>query len=205
MANERGAPERARTDSKTASRALVRRSDRSKDDAWIRAFLREAPYGVLATVEDGQPFLNSNLFVYDESAHRLYLHTARVGRTRDNAAGGTPAAFTATAMGRLLPASEALEFSVEYSGVVVFGVLRVLEDAVEAEAGLQALLDRYFPDLAPGRDYRPITPAELRRTSVYALDVTAWSGKEKAAPLDFPGARGTWQLPVPFEPAESRR
>lgn len=194
MTGEAGAP-------RGAAAWDVRRRDRAKDDAWIRAYLRAAPYGVLATVSDGRPFVNSNLFVYDGSAHALYLHTARRGRTRVNATGGIPAAFTATTMGRLLPAAEALEFSVEYSGVVVFGSLQVVEAGREAEAALQKLLSRYFPDLEPGRDYRPITPDELRRTSVYRLDVEGWSGKEKSAADDFPGARWMTQLGVPFRQA----
>ena len=42
------------------------------------------PVGALATIHDGQPFINSNLFVYDEQAHCIYMHTARVGRTQAN-------------------------------------------------------------------------------------------------------------------------
>ena len=39
--------------------------------------------GVLATVHDGQPCVNSNIFAYDEERNAIYLHTARSGRTRD--------------------------------------------------------------------------------------------------------------------------
>ena len=39
------------------------------------------------------------------------------GRTRDNLDSHEKVAFSASAMGRLLPAPEALEFSVEYCGV----------------------------------------------------------------------------------------
>ena len=62
----------------------IRRRDRGKDDDWIRAYLHDAAFGFLATVDDGQPFLNSNLFVYVEEDHAIYLHTHRTGRTRDN-------------------------------------------------------------------------------------------------------------------------
>src|SRR5690606_7449645 len=100
----------------------VRRRDRAVDDeAWIRAFLHRAPVGVLATVHDGQPFLNPNLFVYDEAAHALYFHTARAGRTPANLSAPAPVCFSASEMGRLLPAPEALHFSVEFASVVVFG------------------------------------------------------------------------------------
>ncbi len=67
----------------------VHRKDRAvDDDAWITAMLGRAAVGTLATVSDGQPFINSNLFVYDEGEGVIYMHTARVGRTRANYRGG---------------------------------------------------------------------------------------------------------------------
>lgn len=171
------------------------------EDAWIRSFLDRAPFGFLATVSDGQPFLNSNIFVYDEPAHAIYLHTARTGRTRTNMDAGEPVCFSVAVMGRLLPAAEALEFSVEYASVVVFGSARVVEDPAEQSRGLQLLLDRYAPHLRPGRDYRPIQPGELDRTAVYRLDIESWSGKQKAVAPDFPGAFAVDVPGVPFEEA----
>lgn len=167
----------------------VRRQDRAvTDEAWIRAFLQRAAVGTLATVYEGRPFLNTNLFVYDESAHVIYFHTANKGRTRSNVAAGGQVCFTISEMGRLLPAKEALEFSVEYAGVMVFGTAVVIDDPVEAEHGLQILLDKYAPHLKPERDYRPIMPEELKRTAVYRINIESWSGKQKKAAADFPGA-----------------
>jgi nitroimidazol reductase NimA-like FMN-containing flavoprotein (pyridoxamine 5'-phosphate oxidase superfamily) len=57
-----------------------------------------------------------------------------------------------------------------------------LEDPAAKERALQGLLDKYFPDLKPGVDYRPITPEELDETAVFAVDIEAWSGKRKVAP-----------------------
>ena len=105
-------------------RSDMRRSDRGRDDDWIRAYLQAASFGFLATVKDGQPFLNSNIFVYDVDRHVIYLHTARTGRTQSNLSEPVQVAFSTATMGRLLPAPEALEFSVEFSGVVVFGTGR---------------------------------------------------------------------------------
>ncbi len=167
----------------------VHRRDRAvEDEAWIRALLRRAPVGTLATVSGCQPFLNSNLFVYDEAAHAIYLHTARVGRTRANIEADERVCFSTFEMGRLLPAEEALEFSVEYAGVTVFGQGAIVTDRDEARAALQLLLDKYAPHLHAGRDYRPITDQELARTAVYRIAIEAWSGKQKAVPEDFPGA-----------------
>jgi nitroimidazol reductase NimA-like FMN-containing flavoprotein (pyridoxamine 5'-phosphate oxidase superfamily) len=185
--------------------AAVRRADRAvADDAWIRGALAAAPYGTLATAHDGRPFLNANLFAYDEARHAVYLHTARVGRTAANvdAAGldGAPVCFGVFRMGRMLPADEALAFSVEYEGVTVFGTARRVDDPEEARHGLQLLLDRYAPHLRPGRDYRGVTDEELARTAVWRVDVEDWAGKRKAAPADFPGAF-VFDPPPPPAPA----
>lgn len=166
-----------------------RRSDRAiNDEAWIKSFLHTAEFGVLATAVGEQPFVNTNLFLYDEADHAIYLHTARVGRTRAIAEQNVPACFSISEMGRLLPAAEALEFSVEYKGVTVFGTLSVVDDEPTATAKLQDLLDKYFPHLTAGQDYRPPVPEELKRTSVYKLAIESWSGKQKKVAEDFPGA-----------------
>lgn len=167
----------------------VRRRDRVvEDDAWIRALLHRAPVGALATVHNDQPFINTNLFVYDEAAHAVYLHTAHVGRTRANLDAPARVCFSVSEMGRLLPADTALEFSVEYAGVTVFGEGSVIDDPTEAGDALQRLLDKYAPHLRPGRDYRAITADELKRTAVYRVTITSWSGKKKEVAPDFPQA-----------------
>jgi nitroimidazol reductase NimA-like FMN-containing flavoprotein (pyridoxamine 5'-phosphate oxidase superfamily) len=178
MANETAAPP-----------AQVRRKDRAvTDEGWIRDLLRRAPFGTLATSRGGQPCVNMNIFVYDEEAHALYLHTARQGLTRDNVDAEERVCFGVSEMGRLLPAPTALHFSVEYAGVVVFGRARVIDDEAEAARALQKLLDKYAPHLRPGRDYRPIQPEELAVTAVYRVAIDQWSGKQKVAPPDHPGA-----------------
>ena len=197
QSNKVGATNAGRDDPRSA----LRRRDRGKDDAWVAAFLKRAAYGFLATVgQGGQPFLNSNLFVYDDTGgdRRIYLHTHRTGRTRDNLNRAEKVAFSTVAMGRLLPAPEALEFSVEYAGVVTFGTGRVVEDQDEARTALQMLLDKYAPHLRPGVDYRATTDDELKRTAVYRIDIEAWSGKQKEVPEDFPGAFALDPPPVPF-------
>ena len=170
----------------------VRRSDREADDAWIRERLRTAAVGTLATVRDGRPFLNTNLFAYEESAGlgTIWLHTAHVGRTAANVALHSPApvCFSVFERGRLLPADRALEFSVEYAGVVAFGSGRVVEGADEQRHGLALVMAKYAAHLTPGADYEPPSDADLARTAVFRIDVEAWSGKTKAAPADFPGA-----------------
>ena len=140
----------------------VRRKERAvDDDAWIIELLRRAPMAQLATVHDGQPFVNSNLFVYDESQHAIYMHTAGKGRTRSNVDADERVCLSVSEMGRLLPAPRAFNMSVEYGGVVIFGRGRAIEDAAEKEYGLMLLVRRYYPHLVPGDHYALPDAGEL--------------------------------------------
>lgn len=153
--------------------------------------------GYLATVYDQQPFINSNLFVYDAAEHAIYMHTAYVGRTPANVTHNPRICFTVTEMGRLLPAHKARNFSVEYAGVVVFGTAVIVEDPAEARRGLQLLMDKYAPHLRPGFDYDVISEEEMQGTAVYRISIDHWSGKRKAAETDFPGAFAFGMPPAP--------
>jgi len=68
------------------------------------------------------------------------------------------------------------------------GRAELVTDADQARHGLQLLLDRYFPHLMPGEDYREIQKEEQDITSVYKITIESWSGKEDLARPDFPGA-----------------
>ncbi len=159
----------------------IRRTDRAiTDDAEIADLLRQADVCRIATSVNDQPFISANTFWYD--GERIFFHTAKEGRTLTNVRQNPRVCLEVDWRGRWLPAKTALDFSVEYTGVVVFGRAHLLEDPVEKERALQGLLDKYFPDLKPGIDYRPITPAERDQTAVFAVEIEAWSAKRKVAP-----------------------
>ena len=78
----------------------VRRADRAvNEDAWIADLLHHAPLGALATVSDGQPFININLLSIDEARRAIYMHTGRYGRTRTNVDEGERVCFSISTMG----------------------------------------------------------------------------------------------------------
>jgi nitroimidazol reductase NimA-like FMN-containing flavoprotein (pyridoxamine 5'-phosphate oxidase superfamily) len=163
----------------------VRRRDRAVEDpAWIRAFLAKAPYGVVATESQGQPFMNPVLFAYDQESNSLVFHTSRAGRIYANIAANPRVCFCVSEMGRLLPAGRAAGFDVEYSSVVIHGRARVLDDEGETLRGLRLLLSKYFPDLKYGKDYAEAPPADIARPAVYRVDIDSWSGKRNIAPSE---------------------
>ncbi len=166
-----------------------RRQDRAvNEDAWIEDMLARTPVGTFSTSLEGQPFLHTVLFVYDRDRRAIYFHTALTGRTRLNLEQNPRVCFGVSELGRLLPAASACEMSVEFASVIVFGRAEIIEDDTEALYGLQLLVNKYYPHLRAGRDYRPTAPVELRRASVYRVHVEAWSGKRKLGAEDDPGA-----------------
>ena len=158
------------------------------DDAWIREFLDRVPSGVLALPTDAEPHVLTQLFVRDDDV--LYFHGARGGRGYDLVAAGAPlpASFTASEMGRVLPAEMPVNFNVAYGSVVVRGTLTLLDNPAAKRAVLERFMAKYAPHLTAGEDYEPIAEASVDRTAVYRLAVEEWSGKRGEKPPDFPGA-----------------
>jgi nitroimidazol reductase NimA-like FMN-containing flavoprotein (pyridoxamine 5'-phosphate oxidase superfamily) len=141
--------------------------------------LHKAQVGFTATSVSDQPYITPNLFWFDATHPRLCFHTPAEGRTLSNVERNPQVCFCVAEMGKLLPADTAMEFSTEYVSVIVFGEARVVRSGDEKQFGLQGLLDKYFPNLHPGEDYRPITDDELDQTAVYAIEIDAWSEKQK--------------------------
>ena len=155
----------------------LRRPHLACDDAWVAAFLAQAEVGSVATRWDAQPFITPTTFWYDPEKAEIYFHSNITGRLRANVERHPEACFSAFRSGRLLPSNIALEFSIQYESVAVFGQLRILQEPDESRRALDGLLRKYFPALQPGEHYRPITAGELKRTAVYALAIESWSGK----------------------------
>lgn len=149
-----------------------------RDDEWIRAFLARAQFVHIATVMDGQPFINPTTFWYDAAHHELYFHSNIVGRMRANADSSARVCFEVFKSGNFLPSNVALELSVQYASVVGFGTIRVVQEDADKQRALYGLMQKYFSHLTVGELIRPITDKELKRTSVYAIAIAEWSGKE---------------------------
>ena len=158
-----------------------RRPHLTRDDGWIRAFLQEARVGHIASCVDDQPFLNPTTFWFDEQNHQIVFHSNLAGRIRSNIESNPRVSLEASELGRLLPSNVALEFSLQFRSVVVFGMARIVADPNEARRLLYGLISKYFPTMIAGREYREITDKELRATSVYAIKIESWSGKENWA------------------------
>lgn len=158
--------------------AFQRRPHLTRDDEWIRAFLNQARVAHIASAVENQPFLNPTTFWFDEQNHQIVFHSNVAGRIHSNIETNPKVSLEASELGRLLPSNVALEFSLQYRSVIVFGSARIVTDPNEARRLLYGLIGKYFPTMTAGREYREITDKELRATSVYAIKIESWSGKE---------------------------
>lgn len=157
---------------------MSRLPEYERDEAWIRDFLQRAPIGHVASRWDDQPFITPSTFWYDQQGHQIFFHSNRVGRVRANIERHQRVCFEASEWGRFLPSNLAMEFSLQYASVIVFGTARIIQDSQEKRRALYGLIEKYFPGMQAGQAYRPITDQELRHTSVIAISIESWSGKE---------------------------
>ncbi len=168
-------PRNYQNESRTAFQRLP---EYERDDEWIRVFLREARVGHVASARDRQPFINPSTFWFDETNHQIIFHSNLAGRIRSNIESNAKVCFEASELGKMLPANVALEFSLQFRSVIVFGEAHLITGSEEARRAMYGLIHKYFPKMTAGKEFREITDKELKRTSVYAIKIEEWSGKE---------------------------
>jgi uncharacterized protein len=163
---------------KNLPNAHQRLPDYVRGDGWIRDFLHRGQIAHIASLWDGQPFVTPSTYFYDEAGHRLIFHSNISGRIRTNIEHHSQVCAEVSEFGRFLPSNVALEFSLQFRSVVVYGKAVILQDEQEQREVMHKLIAKYFIKMQLGKDYRPATEKELRRTSVYEIRIESWSGKE---------------------------
>ena len=151
-------------------------------------------------VDEGRPVVIPMTYHYSPDApRRLYLHGGRTGRLMTHLATGLPISVAVTIADGLVYSKTALDHSVNYRSVVLFGrAAQQQPGAAEQRRVLEAMIGRYFPGRTAGVDYESIPDAHLRATALVALDVEEWSAKTRTggpngpADLDstWPGTAG---------------
>ena len=119
----------------------VRRADKKLDDARARELLQRAGSGRLATVgADGWPYVVPLLHVWIDG--EIWVHNTRArGHLRANVDHEARVCFEVDAAGEVFPYGRfECDTSVAYESVVVFGRIRVVEDAERKRAFFDALM-----------------------------------------------------------------
>ena len=155
-----------------------RRPESIRDDDWIRALLHKGEIARLAHLSGKQPFISPTNYWFDEENHQLLFHSSLVGRREWTRRISSTSRWCKSKVGRLLPSNSGADQTVERLLQVLIGKVTFLEDNEEKLRGLYGILNRYFPELKSGRDYKPISEKELKGTNVYVVKIESWSGKE---------------------------
>lgn len=159
----------------------VRRTDKLMSDARTLELLAQGTCGRLATVgPDGWPYVVPLLYVWRDGEVWVHNTSAR-GHLRDNVAHEARVCFEIDEAGEIFPYGRfECDTTVAYCSVVVFGRIRIVEDAARKAAFFDALMAKYGdPAWDRPRQFYP----RLDQVTVYAISVERLSGKETPLPV----------------------
>lgn len=192
---------------------LHRKGDRAVTDPVERdAILDEGLLAHVGLVSEvgGAPHPVVIPMLYARQGERLLLHGSPASRLLRTAKGGIEVCVTVTLVDALVLARSALNHSMNYRSVVVFGTATEVTDHAEKAAALDLLTDFVIPGRVAA--LRPNADKEVRGTTVLSLPLEEWSVKVRGGPpvdepedLDQPAWAGLIPLglavgePVPDE------
>jgi hypothetical protein len=167
---------------------------------------RETVYAILDAallcnvgyVIDGLPYVTPTLFWRE--GERLYWHGSSASRMLRQQSAGIPVCVTVSHVDGLVLARSGFHHSLNYRAVMAFGEAAIVADDEEKTAGLNAFIERLYP--GRNRQIRPITPQELKATTLMSMVIDEVSAKVRAhGPVDDEAdyALDCWAGVVPVE------
>ena len=154
-------------------------------------------------VDDGIPYVIPLSYHYDKDApESIYLHGSIRSRAMKALASGAPVCVTVTLTDGLVYSRKAMNHSMNYRSVVLFGRGREVADEDEKFELFDSMVQRYFPGRMVGSDYNTPPPADLGVTALVEVAIEEWNGKRRLGPptgpddddLDAPGSAGVVEL-----------
>ena len=131
-------------------------------------------------IENGLPYVIPLSYHYDsEQPDRLYLHGSIRSRALELLATGAPVRVTVTLTDGLVYSRKAMNHSMNYRSVVLFGLAREVTDNDEKSALFDRMVQRYFPDRLLERDYNPPPATDLGVTALVEVQVEDWNAKAR--------------------------
>ena len=157
------------------SRYHVLRADRElTDPAAIAGILRRGKYATIAMVHDGEPYLVTLSYGWDEAANALFFHTAQAGRKLDALASDPRVCATVVIDGGYVDG----ECKHRYESVVMTGTMRVIADPEEARAGMRTLITTLEGESDPlWSRYKLDGQKHWERMFIARLDIESLTGK----------------------------
>ena len=162
-----------------SERARVKRMNkRAKYDAeTVHGILDAMPICNVGYVFKGQPYVTPTL-QWREGDH-IYWHGSSASRMLE-ACENTEVCVTVSTIDGFVMARSAFNHSCNYRSVMVFGTAHKVIDAAEKEERLKTFTEHLWP----GRwdALRPMTPKEVKATTVLSLSLDEASAKVRSGP-----------------------
>ena len=150
----------------------MRRKRQALSPGDCAAVLCRGTSGVLAVAGDGgYPYAVPLSYGYD--GEKLYFHCAKAGHKLDAIRRSPKVSFCVIDQDRVVPE----EYTTYFRSVIVFGTMRILEDAEEKRAAIEKLALRYAPADSPERRDAVIR-REWAPLCMLELTIDHLSGKE---------------------------
>lgn len=138
-------------------------------------------------VEDGMPYVIPLSYHYDKDApESIYLHGSIRSRAMEALASGAPVCVTVTLTDGLVYSRKAMNHSMNYRSVVLFGHGREVTDEDEKFELFDSMVQRYFPGRMVGSDYNTPPSADLGVTALVEIAIEEWNGKRRIGPPTGP-------------------
>ena len=138
-------------------------------------------------VEDGMPYVIPLSYHYDKDVpESIYLHGSIRSRAMKVLASGAQVCVTVTLTDGLVYSRKAMNHSMNYRSVVLFGHGREITDEGEKFGLFDSMVQRYFPGRMVGSDYNIPPPADLGVTALVEVAIEEWNGKRRLGPPTGP-------------------
>jgi nitroimidazol reductase NimA-like FMN-containing flavoprotein (pyridoxamine 5'-phosphate oxidase superfamily) len=152
------------------------------DRETVFAILDAALMCHIGYVIDGKPYVTPTLFWRE--GEQLYWHGSSASRMLRTQAAGIPVCLTVAHVDALILARCAFRHSLNYRAVMAFGTAAIIDDPAEKAAGLNAFIERIYPDRTG--IMRAIAPQELKATTLMGMTIETASAKIRSeGPLDL--------------------
>lgn len=138
-------------------------------------------------VEEGVPYVIPLSYHYDvESPDSIYLHGSIRSRAMKILASGETVCVTVTLTDGLVYSRKAMNHSMNYRSVALFGKGREVTDEREKFDLFDSMVQRYFPGRMVGEDYNIPPSADLGVTALVEVVIEEWNGKRRIGPPTGP-------------------
>jgi nitroimidazol reductase NimA-like FMN-containing flavoprotein (pyridoxamine 5'-phosphate oxidase superfamily) len=153
----------------------MRRADRAiTDPVELDSILLRGRFATIAMCQDGEPYLVTLSYGYDEARNALYFHLATTGRKLDAIAADPRVCATIVIDGGYV----AGECKHRYESVVLTGRMALVEDPDESRHGMRVLIEHLEDEPDDVWERQALDREETwRRLGVCRLDLDEITGK----------------------------